>query len=221
VTLKGRGGGAHRLANPLRRTSLTTSLKGLPARRDSAAGMTRAGGQTAVAGGYRIAGKRGRVVLDSSWEAFVQTVTFKAGDTIIAEGDEGDAAFFIVSGTVEVFVGQGPQARRIGALNAGEVFGEMSLIEPGPRSATVTATADVECLAMSYEEFMASIEDHPDRAVAFMKTLVRRLRQMNELITSFGPDRRGLRGLVRDLRKSAEPAGVDREVADLSWTMLW
>ena len=151
----------------------------------------------------------------------MQTVAFKAGDTIIAEGDEGDTAFFIVSGTVEVFIGQGPQAKRIGALNGGEVFGEMSLIEPGPRSATVTAATDVECLATSYEEFIASIEDHPDRAVAFMKTLVRRLRQMNELIVCGAPEKRGFRGMIRDLRTTVGPAEVNREVADLSWTMLW
>ena len=151
----------------------------------------------------------------------MQTVAFKAGDTIISEGDEGDTAFFIVSGAVEVFVGQGPQAKRIGALNAGEVFGEMVLIEPGPRSATVTAATDVECLATSYEEFIASIEDHPERAVAFMKTLVRRLRQMNELIECGAPEKRGFRGMMSDLRNSAGPAGVDPTVADLSWTMLW
>src|SRR5208337_641495 len=108
-------------------------------------------------------------------EAFMQTVAFKAGDTIIAEGDEGDTAFFIVTGSVEVAVGQGDKSRTIGMLNGGEVFGEMSLIEPGPRSATVTAATDVECLATSYAEFIEAIEDHPDRAVAFMKTLVRRL----------------------------------------------
>jgi CRP/FNR family transcriptional regulator, cyclic AMP receptor protein len=151
----------------------------------------------------------------------MQAVAFKAGDTIIAEGEEGDAAFFIVSGSVEVLIGQGANARTVGVLNAGEVFGEMCLIEPGPRSATVKAATDVECLATSYEEFIEAIEDHPDRAVAFMKTLVRRLRQMNELMESVGADRRGLRGMIRDWRKSVGPVELNPEAADLSWTMLW
>ena len=67
----------------------------------------------------------------------MRNVSFKAGDTIIAEGDEGDTAFFIVSGSVEVTVGQGAKAKAVGTLETGEVFGEMCLIEPGPRSATV------------------------------------------------------------------------------------
>jgi CRP/FNR family transcriptional regulator, cyclic AMP receptor protein len=108
----------------------------------------------------------------------MQSVTFKAGDVIIREGDEGDAAYFIVSG--EVLIGSG--ARRVGALGAGEVFGEMCLIEPGRRSATVRAVTDTECRTASADEFTELIKDQPDRALAFMKTLVRRLRQMNNIL---------------------------------------
>ena len=151
----------------------------------------------------------------------MRAVAFKAGDTIIAEGDEGDAAFFIVTGSVEVSIGPGDKARIIGTLKEGEVFGEMCLIEPGPRSATVKAATDLECLATSYEEFIEAIENHPERAVAFMKTLVRRLRQMNEMMESVGSDRRGLRGMIRDWRKSVGPVEINPEAADLSWTMLW
>jgi CRP-like cAMP-binding protein len=149
----------------------------------------------------------------------MQSVAYKAGETIIHEGDEGDTAFFIVSGSVEVIVGTG--GRRVGTLHTGEVFGEMSLIEPGPRSATIVAQSDVECLETSYEEFTSAIEDHPERAVAFMKTLVRRLRQMNELMERIDPNRRGLRGFVKDAQKAIAPARVDPEVVNLSWTMLW
>ena len=69
-----------------------------------------------------------------------------------------------------------PGPRRVGTLGAGDVFGEMSLIEPGPRSATVKAVTDTECLVTTYDEFIASSQADPKRAVEFMKTLVRRLR---------------------------------------------
>jgi hypothetical protein len=154
-------------------------------------------------------------------EAFVQDVSFKAGDTIIAEGDEGDTAFFIVSGSVEVSIGRGADVRTIGVLQTGEVFGEMCLIEPGPRSATIKAVTDTDCLATSYEEFIAAIEESPERAVGFMKTLVRRLRQMNDLMGSASTPGRGLREMVRDWQKSVGPNKLNPEVAALSWTMLW
>jgi len=149
----------------------------------------------------------------------MQDVAFKAGDLVIREGDDGDTAFFIVSGEVEVLVGDG--GRRVGILGAGEVFGEMCLIEPGPRSATIVALTDVDCLATTYAEFTASLEDSPERALAFLKVLVRRLRQMNELMEKIDPNRRGLRGFVRDCQKTIAPAKVDPEVSNLSWTMLW
>jgi CRP/FNR family cyclic AMP-dependent transcriptional regulator len=151
----------------------------------------------------------------------MHNVSFKAGDTIIAEGDDGDTAFFIVSGSVEVIIGQGANARTVGTLQTGEVFGEMCLIEPGPRSATVRAATDAECLAASYAEFVAAIEENPARAVGFMKTLVRRLRLMNDLIESTGQGRRGFRGLLLDWQRSDGPSKIAPEAAALSWTMLW
>jgi CRP-like cAMP-binding protein len=151
----------------------------------------------------------------------MRNVAFKAGDTIIAEGDNGDCAFFIVSGSVEVIVGGGAGARTVGTLETGEVFGEMCLIEPGPRSATVRAVADTECLAASYEEFIAAIEENPARAVGFMKTLVRRLRLMNEMIERANPSRGGFRRLFLDWQKSSAPGKLAPDAEALSWTMLW
>ncbi len=108
----------------------------------------------------------------------------------------------------------------MGVLDAGEVFGEMCLIEPGPRSATVKAATDVECLATSYEEFIKVIQDQPERSAIFMKALVKRLRRMNELMESVGSDRRGLRGIIRDWRKTVASSDIVCDAADL-WRMLW
>jgi CRP-like cAMP-binding protein len=151
----------------------------------------------------------------------METVVFRAGHTILHEGEEGHTAFFIVNGGVEVIVGDGPRAKVVGALGAGEVFGEMCLIEPGPRSATVKAVAATECVSVSFSEFLSLIETEPERAVDFMKTLVRRLRQMNEIMAAMGPRRRGLRELFGDMQKSVAPAQLDPEVVAISWSMLW
>jgi CRP/FNR family transcriptional regulator, cyclic AMP receptor protein len=149
----------------------------------------------------------------------MQTMTFKAGDTIISEGGEGNTAFLITSGSVEVSVGEGSKARAVGTLEAGEVFGEMCLIEPGPRSATVKAVTDTECVATSYDEFIASIQENPERAVLFMKTLVRRLRQMNDRFASMDPGKRGIRAMFRDWQKSLELRDGD-EFPPVHWTMM-
>jgi serine/threonine-protein kinase len=123
---------------------------------------------------------------------------FKAGSTIISEGEKGETAFLIVSGTVEASVGEGKKSKVLATLEPGEVFGEMCLIEPGPRSATVRALTDTACRVTSYEEFMASIQEDPAGAVQFMRTLVKRLRQTNERMASIEPQKGGLRALFRE-----------------------
>jgi CRP-like cAMP-binding protein len=146
--------------------------------------------------------------------AIMPTITFKAGDTIVREGDEGDTGFLIAIGSVEVLIGEGE--RRVGTLEAGEVFGEMCLIDPGPRSATVRALTDVECLETSYQEFLKSIEERPDQALAFTKTLVQRLRQTNQLIEAIDRNRRGLREFFREGLKPVGPDYIDRD-RDGAW----
>lgn len=132
----------------------------------------------------------------------MQTVKFDAGDMVVSEGDEGNTAFLIVNGSVEVTIGKGAKAKRIGVLEAGEVFGDMNLIEPGQRHASVKALTATECVTTTHDEFVASIRENPDAAVEFMKTLVRRLRHMNELVVSLDPDKRDLREIFGDWHQS-------------------
>src|SRR5262249_16201665 len=134
----------------------------------------------ALAGQVQTAQADGR----TSGSGSMQTVNFKAGDTIIAEGDRGDTAYLIVSGSVEVIVGRGAKGRDAATLHAREVFGEMCLIEPGPRSATVKARMDTTCATTSYKEFVDSIQTNPAQAIQFMRTLVHRLRQMDAMFVA-------------------------------------
>ena len=139
----------------------------------------------------------------------MQKVVFEAGDTVISEGEEGRTAFLVVSGKVEVVVGSGAKAKSVATLRAGEVFGEMSLLEPGPRSATVRALDRTECLVTSYDDFMATIQADPEKAVAFMRTLVGRLRQTNEMLSRLDPQKRGIRDFVSDMQKSVSLQSAD------------
>ena len=61
----------------------------------------------------------------------MRTVNFRSGDTIISEGEAGGTAFLIKAGSVKVTVGEGAKARTVAELGAGEVFGEMSLLDRG------------------------------------------------------------------------------------------
>jgi alkyl hydroperoxide reductase subunit AhpC/uncharacterized protein (DUF924 family) len=147
----------------------------------------------------------------------MQTVTYAAGDTILSEGDAGDSAFLIVSGTVEVRIGAGDRARILGLLGPGEVFGEMSLIDPAPRSATVIAMSDVECVVTTYAEFVASGGADAERMADFTKTLVRRQRQMNERLLAMNAGighriQESLKVILAGIDENAGLSGADMEV---------
>jgi CRP-like cAMP-binding protein len=139
----------------------------------------------------------------------MQNIQFKAGDVILSEGEEGNSAFLITAGSVEVIIGEGKKAKTVATLGEGTVFGEMSLLEPGPRSATIKALTDTECAVTSYDDFMASIQSDPEQAIMFMKTLVLRLRQMNEVMGKMDPQRRRMRDMFKDWQKSNETAETE------------
>jgi CRP/FNR family cyclic AMP-dependent transcriptional regulator len=139
----------------------------------------------------------------------VRTVKFGAGVTIIREGEPGATAYLINHGSVKVLIATAAGEKRVATLEAGEVFGEMSLLEPGPRSATIMTVTDTECTETSYDEFLTLLQDQPGQAIVFMQALVRRLRQTNEMLAKLDPKKRGLRGLLADMRQSMALESTD------------
>jgi alkyl hydroperoxide reductase subunit AhpC/uncharacterized protein (DUF924 family)/CRP-like cAMP-binding protein len=117
----------------------------------------------------------------------VETVSFPAGQRIIAEGEAGATAYIILTGSVEVSVGHEGKAKTLGTLGPGDVFGEMSLIDPSPRSATVRAVTDVACSVVSLATLDSDSVD-PKRLIELTRTLVRRLRRTNERIARIDSD---------------------------------
>lgn len=128
----------------------------------------------------------------------MRTLNYHNGSTIIEVGASGDTAFIIKSGSAEVIVGEGKRAKQVAILQEGDVFGEMCLLEPGPRSATVRALADLECVVISYSEFINDLETNPSHAVPILKTLIARLRHMNQIVAELDPKKRSLLQVFKD-----------------------
>lgn len=97
--------------------------------------------------------------------------TYAAEEAIVKEGSTGTALYIVLSGRARVERG----GESLGQLSAGDFFGELALIEEHPRSATVVATVETECLLFPAWEFTALIEEHPEVAVPIMRTLISRL----------------------------------------------
>ena len=95
-----------------------------------------------------------------------------AGEEILSEGTGGVGFFVIESGEATV-TQDGTELRTLGP---GEGFGEMSLIDQKPRSATVRASSDMVCHGITAWEFRPLVEEQPALAWSLLETLVARLR---------------------------------------------
>ena len=104
--------------------------------------------------------------------------TFPAGQAIINAGDEAREFFVIRRGSVVVRIGN----RTLDTLGEGDVFGEMALIDSGPRSASVIAETDCEVTPVSEKQFLFMISEAPYFALSVMRVLVDRLRRANQAL---------------------------------------
>jgi CRP/FNR family transcriptional regulator, cyclic AMP receptor protein len=97
--------------------------------------------------------------------------SFPAGAVIIEQGKPGVGLFLIGGGTATASV----SGKAIRTMTAGDHFGEVALIDDGPRSAEVKADTDVECFVLPAWQFRAIVSEHPDVAWALLRSLVQRV----------------------------------------------
>ena len=103
---------------------------------------------------------------------------YAPGEIIVKEGGNAVGCFIVASGEVEVVKGlDAPDQQEVLAtLGPGDFFGEMAIIDDSPRSATVRAIKDTECIAITRWDFMAEVRTRPDIAIQMLPILVKRIR---------------------------------------------
>lgn len=122
--------------------------------------------------------------------ALARAREYAAGEIVVQEGDHGDAVFLLYEGTVAVRArGRGGEDVDLATLQErGEFFGEAGLIDPGPRSATVSAATDAALLELSIDGLSQFFGEYPAAEARVMRNiarmLARRLRDSNLLLGS-------------------------------------
>ena len=108
----------------------------------------------------------------------MRRLTFADGAVIFREGEVSDAAYLLISGIVKIVQDVGTaHEKTIALVGKGEYFGEMGAIDNSPRSATAVAKGEVDCAAVSPEEFMDTLVKQPGEAIELLKVLFERLRR--------------------------------------------
>jgi CRP/FNR family cyclic AMP-dependent transcriptional regulator len=116
---------------------------------------------------------------------------YTPGETIFEEGKSGDMMYVIVEGEVEIRKRTSRTATKTLALfHAGDIFGEMALIEKKPRSATAIAIQPSKLLAMNDKLLEAMIDGNPDFARKMIRMLAERLRKSNAIIQTITANNR-------------------------------
>jgi EAL domain-containing protein (putative c-di-GMP-specific phosphodiesterase class I)/CRP-like cAMP-binding protein len=107
---------------------------------------------------------------------------FETGEIIFLEGSESDKAYVIESGLVEIFVGDEPDAVQLNILGAGEIFGEMGLIDSSPRSASARALTQCYCVVMSASQIAERINSSSPIVQLLVSILLHRNRAYNDYL---------------------------------------
>jgi signal transduction histidine kinase/ActR/RegA family two-component response regulator len=128
---------------------------------------------------------------------------YEAGEVIIRENEVGETAYVIAQGKVEVSKQLDGQKVHLAYLGAGETFGEMSMIDEKPRSATVTAVTETLVSEIRREDFFNNFQAEPKAALELLKVPFDRLREADARIL--------FEHLQRSLLKARAAAEVEHE----------
>jgi CRP-like cAMP-binding protein len=110
-------------------------------------------------------------------------VKVSKGQTLFKEGDAGDRLFVVVEGKLKLGTSSGDgRENLLSILGPGDMFGELSLFDPGPRTATATAVTDARVLALANDQVIGWVTAHPQVSLQLFKRLARRLRRTNEVL---------------------------------------
>jgi CRP/FNR family transcriptional regulator, cyclic AMP receptor protein len=135
----------------------------------------------------------------------------EAGQVILRENTPGDSAYIILSGGVEITKRIEGQRVVLVRLGPGGIFGEMSLIDGSPRSATVTATEPTRLSVIDNRRFKVILNSIPQEVRPLFSALTERLRNTNQMVSSLSLWERLLYSICSIIRMSAGIMGSKRE----------
>jgi len=120
----------------------------------------------------------------ASLRASMNGIKISKGQILFKEGDPGDKLFVVVEGKLKLGTSSGDgRENLLSILGPGDMFGELSLFDPGPRTATATAVVDSKLLALANDQVIGWVSAHPHVSLQLLKRLSQRLRRANDVLS--------------------------------------
>jgi CRP-like cAMP-binding protein len=118
-----------------------------------------------------------------SLRASMDSVKIAKGSILFKEGDDGEHLYVIIDGKLKLGTSSGDgRENLLSILGPGEMFGELSLFDPGPRTSTATAVTDAKLLSLSHEKVIPWLRQNPEVSLQLLTRLSQRLRRTNEAV---------------------------------------
>jgi len=110
-------------------------------------------------------------------------IKIKKGEDLFLEGDDGDHLYVIIDGKIKLGTKSvDGRENLLSILGPGEMFGELSLFDPGPRTSTATAVTDARLLSLGHDQVIPWVKEHPEVSLQLLARLAQRLRRTNEAV---------------------------------------
>lgn len=110
--------------------------------------------------------------------------SFADGDLVLEEGALGLGMFLVTSGRIEVFRSAGDDRVQLGTAGAGDILGEIALVDDQPRTASAVARGSTECLLLTRDSFDTLVKKEPEIAWCIVPGLAERVRELHERLSS-------------------------------------
>src|SRR4029079_9080729 len=113
----------------------------------------------------------------------VDAIKLNAGETLFHTGDPGEALFVVRSGSIELYIKDTAGQKIVLTISeAGNLFGELSLLDMGPRTATAIALSDSELLVLDRDDLLLLFQKRPDAALNMLAAMSTMTRKADELL---------------------------------------
>ena len=120
---------------------------------------------------------------DEAFAALTEELTevdLSRGATLFYEGDPGDQLYFVISGKIKLGrTASDGRENLVAIMGPGEIFGEMALFDPGPRSTSATAVSETRLAGVKHASLKKAMEKSPSISAQVLQALARRLRRTN------------------------------------------
>ena len=111
--------------------------------------------------------------------------SFSAGDEMVKQGEKGVGIFIIISGQADAILEMdGGEKKTVNSFDSTDFFGELALLTEGPRTASVLAKTDVECVVLARWNFIPLLKEDAEMGVAVAQELASRFRTTLDAISS-------------------------------------